>query len=381
MPWLCLHQTYARFLGFLGLLPQKAQRTEPCGWASSTQLSSQQFECGRLLVSHSYLHMNGQAIISEVNALFSVVPDRTTREELIIICPEPNCGDKSGNRSVNVKSGKTNCWRCGVGGSFVRWAKSLGYAVEEGETQAVSIDSLESLSDELDKVDRVFMPSSVGVSLPRGFISICQEPDSAYAMLIAKMARRKKLSIEVFSEAGVGFTRDSELWEPYAIFPVYEWGKAVYFQGRTYVDIPGESTKRFPSKREVKFGSACWVYNLDEVRETRASTVVIVESILNVMSLRQEFARRGITGVVPVAVFKHSISSMQERKIMAIRSVKEVCVMYDADATQSAFKESRKFMNRCRFSVAHIPQTPEGRTQDANDNVEFAVDQFLNRQH
>jgi hypothetical protein len=252
--------------------------------------------------------------------------------------------------------------------------------VVEGETQAVNIDSLELLSEEMDQVSSPYVPSLVDVRLPRGFVALRDEPDSAYYKLIAKMAKRKNLSIDIFVDAGVGFTRDSELWEPYAIFPVYEWNRVVYYQGRTYVDVPGESTKKFPSKSELKHGSASWVYNLDEAREKRAKTVVVVESILNVMSLRQEFAIRGVTDVVPIAVFKHSISAMQERKIMSVRSIKEVCIMYDADATESAYKESKKFMNRCRFSVAHIPRTTDGKTQDANDNAKFAVDQFMNRQ-
>ena len=324
--------------------------------------------------------MTGQALISEINALFTVVPDRSNREEIIIICPEPTCGDKSGNRSINVKTGKTNCWRCNKGGEFVRWAKNLGYTIEEGETQAVHLDSLTGLSDEISESHRIYVPSSVDVNLPRGFIPLSQEPESAYYTLIAKMAMRKNLLIDDFVEAGVGFTRTSALWEPYAIFPVYEWGHTTYYQGRTYVDIPGESTKRFPSKSEVKYGSACWVYNLDEARKIRAHTVIVVESILNVMSLRLELAHRGIEGVVPVAVFKHAISSMQEKKIMAVRSIKEVCVMYDTDATQSAYKEAKKFMNRCRFSVATIPSRSDGRSQDANDDARMAVDQFQKRQ-
>lgn len=324
--------------------------------------------------------MNGQSLISEVHSLFQVVPDRSTKEELIIICPEPGCGDKNGNRSINVKSGKTNCWRCNKGGHFVRWARGLGYSIEEGETQSVSIDTLELLSDEIDNTDRTYMPKSISTPLPRGFVPLRDEPESGYAYLIGKMAKKKKLSLEAFSAAGVGFTRDSERWEPYAIFPVYEWDTIVYYQGRTYVDIPGESTKRFPSKNEVKFGSSCWVYNLDEARESRAHTVIVVESILNVMSLRQELTKRGITGTVPVAVFKHSVSAMQERKIMAIRSIREICMMYDADATLSALKEGRKFMNRCRFSVADIPRHEDGKTQDANDNAALAVDRFLERQ-
>lgn len=333
-----------------------------------------------LILLTFYLHMTGQSLISEVNSLFTVVPDRSTRDEIVIICPEPGCGDQGGNRSINVKSGKTGCWRCNKGGDFVKWARRLGHIIDDSETSAVTVDSLDLMADDIEKSERTFSPVGVEVSLPKGFIYLRDEPDSAYARLIGKMAKRKNLSLEAFIKAGVGFTREAEMWEPYAIFPVYDWDKLVYYQGRTYIDKPGESTKKFPSRSELKYGSSCWVYNLDRARKTRAKTVIVVESILNVLSLEEELARRDIQGVVPVAVFKHAISNIQESKILAVRSVSEVCFMYDADAKLSAIKESKKLVNRVSVSITDIPAGDSGRTQDANDNVSLAVDQFLKRQ-
>jgi hypothetical protein len=333
-----------------------------------------------LMLLTFYLHVTGQSLISEVNSLFTVVPDRSTRDEIVIICPEPGCGDQGGNRSINVKSGKTGCWRCNKGGDFVKWARRLGHIIDDSETSAVTISSLDTMADDMDKSERTFSPVGVEVSLPKGFVYLRDEPDSAYARLIGKMARRKNLSLDAFIKAGVGFTRESEVWEPFAIFPVYDWDKLVYYQGRTYIDKPGESTKKFPSRNELKYGSSCWVYNLDRARKTRAKTVIVVESILNVLSLEEELARRGIVGVVPVAVFKHAISNIQENKILAVRSVSEVCIMYDADAKLSAIKESKKFVNRVSISITDIPPGESGRTQDANDNAAMAVDQFLKRQ-
>jgi len=324
--------------------------------------------------------VNGRHLLAEIHSHFRVVPDRSTKDEITIVCPQPGCKDTTGNRTISLKSGLTNCWRCNVGGHFVSWAKKLGVTIvlEENE-EAIAPSALEELTTSIETQPGPYIQSTPEVRLPEGFTFLSEAPDSPYTRFITKMAKRKNLSLEAFIEAGVGFTRTSPSWEPFAIFPVHEWQKTVYYQGRTYVDTPGESTKKFPSKGEVKFGASCWVYNLDEARSKRAATIIVVESILNVLSLRIELAKRGILGVVPVAVFKHSISPMQERKILTIRSVKEVCIMYDADASESAVSERRKFQNRCKFSVASIPQTESGSTQDANDNVELAVDCFLER--
>lgn len=313
---------------------------------------------------------------TQVEALFDVVPERSSGDELVFLCP--SCGDRSGNRSINLRTGKTNCWRCNAGGDFVRWARGLGYPVEIEDDQGVSIDELDTLIGSLGEKDAPRQPNYVTeVSLPQGFIPLAQEPDGAYAHLIGRMAKRKHLDLEDFIEAGVGFTRTSYKWEPYAIFPVYEWGKVVYYQGRTYSDEPGQTTKRFPDRNELPMGSRYWWYNIDELR-AKGGTAIVVEAILNVRSLRRELAKRGIDAV-PIACFKHKISSEQLQKLAAIKGLKEVCLMFDADAITSAYADCRRLKGRAKVSIVKMPVDEAGRKVDPNDDAALAVDLFTKR--
>lgn len=322
--------------------------------------------------------LTGNALRSEIDRLFSVVTHRSTTDEVVIVCPQPGCQDSSGNRSINLKNGLTNCWRCNVGGPFVQWAKRLGYEVDQSAESTVSVDALRQMSFDLDKTAKA-VQFVQEVNLPKGFIRIIDEPESIWSIRIGQMADRKNLTFDDLANAQVGFTREGS-WEPFAIFPVWEWDRVVYYQGRTYVDIPGQSTKKFPSKHDVRFGSANWVYNIDNARKTRATTVIVVESILNVLSLQKELSARGLDFVEPVAVFKHHISSAQARKLLALRDVKEICLLYDADSTLAAKKEAQKFVGLRKMSVIEMPFKANGSTQDANDNAKLAVDLFLQRQ-
>lgn len=216
-----------------------------------------------------------------------------------------------------------------------------------------------------------YIPS---VKLPDGFTTIESQPKSAYSRLIGEMAVRKHLTFDDFVRAGVGFTRTHPVWEPYAIFPILEWNRPVYWQGRTYTDPEdGGSTKRFPLKTECPMGSRHWVYNIDALRSKPGATALVVEAILNVLSLKVELARRHISNVVPVAVFKHRVSPEQQRKILACRP-NEVCMMFDSDATSSAVVDANYMMNSCASSVAELTDNI-----DPNDDAVRAVDLFLKR--
>ena len=307
---------------------------------------------------------------------FEVVRDRCTREEIVIICQTQGCGDRSGNRGISIKSGKTNCWRCGKGGDFIKWARSLGHVIEEDEVNVAVEDIPEALNSLLKASNKISPAYVADVKLPSGFVSLCDEPDCGYAKLIAKMAKRKNLELEDFIRAGVGFTRLDSYWEPYAIFPVWEWGKVVYYQGRLYSkdkEVEMGMSKKFPSKKIVPLGSRHWLYNIDKLR-AKGHTAIIVESILNVISLEKELKARKIKGVIPVAIFKHKISREQAKKLAALRNVKEFCLMFDSDAIGSAWDAVRKVGINGKLSVAEMPEGV-----DANDDAVIAVDQFFKR--
>ncbi len=325
-----------------------------------------------------------ESLKHSVEYYFDVVPHRSTSEELVIVCPQ--CSDKSGNRSINLNSALTNCWRCGGqpghSGDFYRWAKSLGYDIEREEVP-VDDDELMELTEKIGggrkKVREGF---STGVKLPEGFTLLKDDPDSYYYKKIAKMAKRKNLHIKDFIKAGAGFTRQDHRWEPYAIFPVTEWERVVYYQGRTYTDVPGKVTKKFPSRYDLELGSRYWVYGIDEARKHESVSIIIVEAIFNVLSLRKVIKERGIENVVPVAIFKHAVSHEQAKKIAKIRGLKEICLMFDEDSIIDSWNAVRKIarISSDKFTVVEMPKDPEtGKGIDPNDDAELAMDLWEKR--
>jgi len=320
----------------------------------------------------------GPLLQREIESTFTVMKDRSTSTDITIICPE--CGDTSGNRGISLATGRTFCWRCGKGkhnkGSFTAWAKSLGYTFSaSGSSSGIPMDELLYATD----TQASAVPVIQEVALPEGFIPIARHPKHIYTSLICDMAERKHLRFADFAEAGVGYTMDDPLWEPFAIFPVYEYNTCVYYQGRTYIDVPGETTKRFPSRSKIKWGASYWVYNIDAVREQQPEIVVIVESILNVLSLRCKFKELGWTRIVPVCVFKHHISQVQVIKLLRCKGVKEFCMLFDHDAIEETWKMVGALNERVAVTVAEMPFRADNKKLDPNDDVDAAIEAIKNR--
>jgi hypothetical protein len=319
----------------------------------------------------------GPLLKQEIENTFEVIRGRSNQSEITFICPQPGCGDSSGNRSVNIRNGKTSCWRCGVGGDFIIWAQRLGYQFSNaGESvRTLSLKELFNVKPEV----RSILPVVAQVKLPDGFTPMTERPDSVYTRLIGEMAVRKNLIKEDLMEVGCGFTRKHPLWEPFAIFPVQEYGTTVYYQGRTYAEEPGERSKKFPSNSEVKYGARYWIYNIDEAMAKKAKKLIVVESILNVLSLKWYLREQGVEDAVPVAVFKHQVSYEQFYKIARMKHVEEVCMMFDHDAILHSWKDARKFTNHFDISIAEMPEGPDNQKLDPNDDVATAWKVFNNR--
>lgn len=320
--------------------------------------------------------------ICETN--FDVVHERSTNDELVMICPEPDCGDRSGNRSVNLRTGMTNCWRCGSKhghrGPLLSWMKHLG--IDTSELNDLSIDPGinvdDALKDLLNEPDQDRHHFVLEVPLPQGFTPLTKGRDTAYWRLIKRMAEKKQLTIDDFEKAGVGFTRESPAWEPFAIFPIVEWGKTVYYQGRLYGSAPDgmKGTKRFPSKKLLPVGASNWVYNIDAARRNRPKVLVIVESILNVLSFEKEARNQGLTDkdVAALAIFKHAISREQLKKILSIAGSTEISLLFDSDAMASAWSSASDLTALRHVTVCSMPENV-----DANDDAKAALLAFSKR--
>jgi len=323
--------------------------------------------------------MTGDQLRETVEQLFQPVPHRSTATELAFVCPQPGCTDSSGHRSVNLKTGQTNCWICGVGGDFVRWAQRLGYAVTEEHRVTKPMEEAEF--DRISRTPVNDLPVVTNIKLPKGF-RLCRDyPNSVYTEFIAEMAERKGLKIDDLMSVSVGFTKTDPLWEPYAIFPSFEYDKVVYYQGRTYVDEPDQKTKKFPSRREVPYSAKYWVYGIDELRAERPETVLVMESILNVLTMRRFMRRHKIKGVGTACVFSHSISEPQATKLRQLEFLKEVVLLFDHDATRRGWQKSPRLGNKFNLTIADMPPGPGGEKNDPNDDPEGAWRAFEKREH
>jgi hypothetical protein len=312
---------------------------------------------------------------SEIAANFQIVKDRSNDEEICIICPVPGCGDKNGNRSINVKTLHTNCWRCGskqphhVKTLF----QSVGLEFEDNHILEPS-ELLEMLRP---KPGKVLTPVQ-DVPLPEGFELLSENRDSCYWRFCREMAERKHLSIEDLEEAQAGFTRFGN-WEPFCIFPVIEGPRIVYYQGRRYSDEGEEKTKKFPSRKEVPWGVRYWIYNLEAISPPAVELVIIVESILNVLSLKRRLRELGLLEtIVPICVFSHYISQSHLTKMKAYKHIKDWCILFDSDSTELAHTTAMALNPLLPTSVAEMPhgKNSDGSprlTNDANDDVDAAL--------
>jgi len=198
--------------------------------------------------------------------------------------------------------------------------------------------------------------------------------------LMDMMARDKNLTLEDLSEMGTGFVPfgSDPAWFLYAIFPVIVHKTVVYYQGRDLLD----GSKKFPSRDVAGSGSAVWVYNFDELREPSARKAVVVESILNVISLRKRFHEQQIRDVVPVATFSAAMSDRQRKLICGLKHLDEVTLFFDHDATDKAWRFAEECFRNARtglaVSIAEMPAV-RGPTSDPNDDSEAAFRAWTSR--
>jgi len=318
----------------------------------------------------------------EISSNFQVVKERSTSEELMIICPVPGCGDLTGNRSINLKTQRTNCWRCSRT-TQPRHVKSLFrlLGIDLEDNAILEPDELRTILAE--KPEKALTPIQE-VPLPSGFLPLIENRKSCYWKFCKNMAERKHLGIEDLEEAGAGFTREGE-WEPFCIFPVREGPRTVYYQGRTYSDEGFDKTKKFPSKKIVPYGASYWIYGLDALRTPSIELVIIVESILNYLSLKRKLREGNLLEyAMPICVFTHFITRSQVFKMLRYKHVKEWCLLFDSDSTHLAEETALNLNSIMPMTVAAMPPgiNPDGTartTNDANDDVIAGLTAVHNR--
>jgi hypothetical protein len=331
--------------------------------------------------------INSAALARFIDGHFEVVRNRSSGDEMFFVCPI--CGDATGNRAVNLKTGLTNCWRCKEKqpGHILSWLRSVGYEVNQDDigTSLGNQDIGAAVRQALSGTEGYRKRGAAACSLPKGFTTVWdaveQRRHKGACNLVSMMAADKNLSLDDMAEMGVGFvplrTGDPD-WYLYAIFPVILHGYAVYFQGRDLLD----GSKKFPSRDVAGSGCADWVYNLDELRDSSVRKAVIVESVLNVISLRKKLREQKIQDVVPVATFSAALSQRQRKMVFGMKHLAEVTIFFDHDATDKAWRFAEECFRYARsgvsVTVAEMPSVC-GPKSDPNDDMDAAFEAWQRR--
>ena len=192
----------------------------------------------------------------------------------------------------------------------------------------------------------VEMAEDADVSLPEEFTPIGHLPkdlrETIWAYLESRGLNRKTLT-----KMEVGYCRTGRWWG-YIIFPVFENGEVVYWQGRRF------------KKRDPKFYNP-WssrksdlVYELSDTR--RPTGAVIVESIINAMTLhrnKEPFKQWAI-----FSIMGKSLSEAQQDKILNYEKyLNTIVVALDGDAWRETVEIGAK-LDGC-VPVVRIAKLPD----------------------
>jgi hypothetical protein len=250
--------------------------------------------------------------------------------------------DESGHLGINTRINKAHCVKCGWGhGNASSWLEKFSIHLAVNFVDVVS--ELDSLKDAL-KVKKVNFDSST-TPLPREFQFIRESDDNEFTQSLID----KGLSVEMMIRNKIGFC-DSGKYEGYVIFPFYEDGEEVYFQGRAayreLLDNPKTKKKNPDSKNGM--GKNSWLYGID--RAKKGCRMALIEGTLDQISLQDHLDRlhddfcavslQGTTLSFP-SPDRHPLNS-QWGKIKHF-DPEEVLIVFDPDAFHKA-KELAKIL-------------------------------------
>ena len=175
------------------------------------------------------------------------------------------------------------------------------------------------------------------VKLPDGFKSLAQG-DNTIARAARYYLAKRGFNIESLILKGVGYCDEGDYFG-YIIFPYYQKGELIYYQGRIFM---GNGTKmKNPADSEFGIGKSNIIYNCDALYIY--NRVYIVESITNALTLGD--AAGGING--------KKISTNQMSQII-YSPCQMTIIILDPDAYKEAIELGLSLVNYKKVKVVKL---------------------------
>lgn len=308
--------------------------------------------------------------------------DRELREEIIsaiiqyfrgrldggrknIVCDCPFC-DGKGKFGIRVakddgskKQWMSNCFKCQK--KFGGLENILEYIHREDLIPSdAKVEKVEMLFnvDEEDELD--------------DSLEECELPPGYKRKFFDKYLNKRGFESDDYDYFPVGIS-DNFKFDGYIIIPIYDNGVVVGYVGRSKmskkdIDKHNDAAKKTGEYKILRYRNSTdndfvkLLYNYDAVIEDETETVILVEGVFDVISIVRELELYDNHRVVPVATFGKKISDVQIYKLQS-KGVRNVVIMYDADAVETIKKTADKLSDYFDVIIAD-PIDPE---KDAGD--------------
>jgi DNA primase len=252
-----------------------------------------------------------------------------------------------------------HCFRCGYSASIKKFIK----ACEGPDAFRFNKRFKQALDDLSVVVSPVVESQEVFVPLPKDYSPL--DPRCISHGPAIQYLKQRGISKHLWKLFQLGFCMDG----PYSgriIFPIYFQRKLVGFTARIVIQTVSQYVPKyqFPSG----FSASSFLYNFD--RASQFQKVVVMEGVFDVLRFPQN----------AVALFGKAMSVQQKLKLVS--TWKEVIVMLDSDAGESAYriqKELSPFVN-CTVAKLSNGDPADNRKSDLvraleerNEGMEFII--------
>jgi DNA primase len=220
--------------------------------------------------------------------------------EILISCSSGEHVDKSPSLSYNLEKNMFHCWSCGFSGGINKFMKSIG------ETVILDVDSkqpykIKKLKDKIRSVIEID-----DIKLPEG--------RKMYSDEFRNIDARTMKEFQAFTTDQMGL-------QDYLCFPVYQFGKLKFIEGRLTKAITKQSKyNRKPHKAKVND----ILFPLDKIKNT--NYVILVEGIFDMLNMWQLGYKNTL------CIFGATNFGRKKAEILDRIGVTRVDIMMDPDA-------------------------------------------------
>lgn len=280
-------------------------------------------------------------------------PRPNTRNHYIANCPF--CG-KPKHFYINRSSQLFDCKKCGEEGNIVKLLHHIGKLFLLGEFKSLERSKIKLLSEFSQDEEAEEYEEPPIRKMPLGFKKVSSD----------EYLRGRRFEKINFNQHTMGYSNLIPSLKDYVLFSVIEDGECRGYVARYIKKIAKDDKKtlRYKNDKGAKFSNL--IFGYDEIIENKTDTVIIVEGIIDKVTLDNVLELHKQDDIKAVCTFGKKISFSQTVKLLR-KGVKNIVLILDYDAIKEMKKHGQKLESHFNVKIGFTMQ------KDINDSNEEEI--------